>query len=549
MLRNWLSIASLYWHTIRFLKAIQIFHRLVLPFKKLFRVRIPEVGVRIRSGEWSEVARREPTLLGPTEFYFLGVSGDLSIIGWDGVEREKLWRYHQHYFDDLNARNTSDRRSWHDNLLTLWVKDNPVGIGAGWEAYPTSIRIVNWIKWSLSGNRLSSSCVNSLAVQCQWLSQMLEYHLLGNHLLANAKALIFGGLFFDGKDAERWRMKGFRILNCQLKEQVLPDGGHFELSPMYHSILVEDVLDILNVLTVYTENQDIKLVRELRSISERMLIWLSDMLHPDGEISFFNDAAFGMSSSPTELFSYAERLGICAKRLNRPKSVWLKESGYARLGFDTAVAILDVGQIGPDYLPGHAHADNLSFELSVHGERVLVNSGTSCYGNSAERLRQRGTSAHNTVVVRNENSSEVWGGFRVARRARSFIKKIELSKDQSEVICCHDGYTRLRPEVLHSRTWKMDGTSMIVLDKLNHAFECSLAKFFVHPSARVFLDEYQRSGEIVLRNGEVVTFRVLRGVPVVELSTWHPGFGVTLPSRCIVIRLVDGESQVRWAWK
>ncbi|MEN9780004.1 MAG: hypothetical protein RL014_1152 [Pseudomonadota bacterium] len=92
------------------------------------------------------------------------------------------------------------------------------------------------------------------------------------------------------------------------------------------------------------------------------------------------------------------------------------DSGYVRLDNGPAVALLDVAPVGPDYLPGHAHADTLSFELSVGAQRVLVNSGTSCYGSSAERLRQRGTAAHNTVVVNGQDSSEVWGGFRVARR-------------------------------------------------------------------------------------------------------------------------------------
>ena len=83
------------------------------------------------------------------------------------------------------------------------------------------------------------------------------------------------------------------------------------------------------------------------------------------------------------------------------------------------MALLDVAPVGPDYLPGHAHADTLSFELSLFGQRVLVNSGTSQYEAGPERSRQRGTAAHNTVIVDGHDSSEVWAGFRVARRASS----------------------------------------------------------------------------------------------------------------------------------
>ena len=46
---------------------------------------------------------------------------------------------------------------------------------------------------------------------------------------------------------------------------------------------------------------------------------------------------------------------------------------------------MDVALIGPNYQPGHAHADVLSFELSLFGQRLLVNIGTSEY-----RLTQSG---------------------------------------------------------------------------------------------------------------------------------------------------------------
>ena len=70
---------------------------------------------------------------------------------------------------------------------------------------------------------------------------------MGNHLFANAKALIFSGLFFDGEEAKSWYLKGFNILKRELAEQILPDGGNFELSPMYHIIFLEDLLDLVNI--------------------------------------------------------------------------------------------------------------------------------------------------------------------------------------------------------------------------------------------------------------------------------------------------------------
>src|SRR5690606_28910828 len=124
------------------------------------------------------------------------------------------------------------------------------------------------------------------------------------------------------------------------------------------------------------------------------------------------------------------------------------ESGYVRIEGACAVVFLDVGRVGPDYLPGHAHADTLSFEMSIGRRRVIVNSGTSVYGVSVERERQRGTAAHNTVVVDGENSSEVWSGFRVARRARPVDLSIKTGNGVV-VECGHDGYYRLPGRPMH----------------------------------------------------------------------------------------------------
>ena len=140
------------------------------------------------------------------------------------------------------------------------------------------------------------------------------------------------------------------------------------------------------------------------------------MRHPDGEIPFFNDAAFGIAPAPGAVDDYADRLGFAAG----PKPGDLSDlsaSGYARLARGDAVLLLDAAPVGPDYLPAHAHADTLSFELSLFGRRVIVNSGTSVYGGGPERRRQRGTAAHSTVAIEGTDSSEVWG--RISRRAAS----------------------------------------------------------------------------------------------------------------------------------
>jgi uncharacterized heparinase superfamily protein len=184
-----------------------------------------------------------------------------------------------------------------------------------------------------------------------------------------------------------------------------------------------------------------------------MLGWMRGMTHPDGGIGFFNDSAFGVAPSFSDLDGYAQRLGLTVPGVDSQGLAHLADSGFIRVSQGGAVALLDVGEIGPDYLPGHAHADTLSFELSLFGYRCIVNSGISCYGDGAERLRQRGTAAHSTVEIDGENSSEVWGGFRVARRARPFGLSAEQADEAILVACSHDGYKRLKGKPVHTRRW------------------------------------------------------------------------------------------------
>ena len=159
---------------------------------------------------------------------------------------------------------------------------------------------------------------------------------------------------------------------------------------MYHSIFLEDLLDLVNIHHTFNKET----ISGVEDKIPLMLYWLKSMCHPDGGISFFNDTAFGVAPSLDELLDYAKRLSI--KNISEKVKTleYLKDSGYIRVERENLVAMLDVANIGPDYIPGHGHADVLSFELSLFGKRVIVNSGTSIYGTSSERHKQRSTLSH-----------------------------------------------------------------------------------------------------------------------------------------------------------
>jgi uncharacterized heparinase superfamily protein len=531
-----------WWNTVRWLRPRQLYGRVWFHAYHPRPDLRPAATPRFVTGRWLTPAPRTPSLIGPELVSLLGETRDISAPrAWDAAEVPRLWRYHLHYFDDLNALDAACRESWHDALIQRWIAENPPGRGTGWEPYPASRRIVSWIKWALGGGPLPHAALDSLAAQTRWLAKRLEWHLLGNHLWSNAKALIFAGSFFSGREADAWRAQGARILAAQLPEQVLPDGGHFELSPMYHALALEDVLDLVNAARAWPGRVPGPLVAALSRVCPAMLHWLECLCHPDGAIALFNDSAFDVAPAPAELFAYAERLGLGPAR--RPAALeHLEASGYVRVERGPFLLLCDVGHIGPDYLPGHAHADSLSFELSAFGERWLVNSGCSTYDRGPERLRQRGTGAHNTVLVDGRDSSEVYSSFRVARRARPFGVSVHQGPSDVSICGAHDGYVA-GGGPLHRRRLVIDESSIEVEDQLEGPYHRAEARLHLHPA--VFAEELGSGALRLSRGGRALRLHAESAALTLAATTWHPGFNQSQPSQVVVARFTGPAARCR----
>jgi uncharacterized heparinase superfamily protein len=534
-----------FYHTVRYLRPQQIGYRVWYRLRRPGPDQGPASPVRPVARTWTVPASRPASMTGANRFFFLNEERTITTAAdWNNPDWPKLWLYNLHYFDDLNAVDAVDRRAWHLDLIRRWIAGNPPVSGNGWEPYPISLRLVNWIKWTLAGNELPAEAVQSLAVQARHLRYRLEYHLLGNHLFANAKALVFAGLFFNGPDADWWYRKGLNLLWKQVSEQILQDGGHFERSPMYHAIILEDLLDLINIMQAHGREVPAQWVDAVNG----MITWLKGMIHPDGEIVLFNDAAFGIAPAPRELFAYAYRLGFCIPDSPGSGVTYFDRTGYARVELGEAVAFLDLAPIGPEYLPGHAHADTLTFELSLFGRRVMVDSGTSCYGVSGERLRQRGTAAHNTVAVDGADSSEVWNGFRVARRACPRDLAINESPGEIRVACAHDGYRRLPGRPVHAREWLFREHSLRITDRIGGGFARAEGRFHFHPGMKVAQEAGAAEGSVAFSDGRTMHFTAAGGKCRVEETTFHPEFGLSLPNSCLVVEFESPEVAITFSW-
>lgn len=450
----------------------------------IWRRLLPAAGAPVRIP--SSVARRAGVRLLPrpcsstrdqdaVAFSFVGqtLTFEHGAIDWHPAEVTRLWRYNLHYFEYL--RDEARPRAVRDHFIDDWIANNPLGTEDAWEPYTASLRIVNWTDYFFrtdGGRALKPAWIRSLYQQALWLERNIEYHILANHYLKNAVAMLFAGGFFAGSDGERWLALGIKILREEAEEQMLADGGHYERSPMYHAIVCQDFLDAVNLLSASGIEVRAEVIRLFENKAEAGVQYLLDILHPDGEIPLFNDAAFDIAPRPADLVAYAERITGRTVRLPQqgPALIEKRETGYYGLRSGGDFFIVDCGPIGPDYQPGHGHCDTLSFELSIDGRRVVVDSGTYGYENDELRAYLRSTAAHNTVKVEATEQSELWSTFRAGRRARPIEARIACDPSGDIVFTgVHDGYRHLHQRVMHERTLRCStaDSTWRVTDKLS----------------------------------------------------------------------------------
>lgn len=469
------STFLLYFNTIRFLKLRQICYQIwyrVLPHPNPPRntdsQHSEKVVFSVLSFESGILAR--PSFTDNT-FRFIGLEHHFTgEIDWDFRAHGRLWTYNLNYFDFLLQPGMTKETGL--KLMKSWIRQIQPG-SAGMEPYPLSVRGINWIQFISLHGVDDQEIIKNLFFQYNKLMKRVEYHLMGNHLLENGFSLLFAGFFFNDT---QFLKKGERILQNELQEQILKDGGHFELSPMYHQLILHRVLDSIN-LAMNNPLLPCSIGELLRSSAERMLFWLRSITWKDSEIPMLNDSSPRIAPTTDQLSGYAGRLGIGARSGMR-----LNDSGYRK--FETAyyVLLVDVGQIGPAYIPGHSHADALSFELRISGRPFLVDTGTSTYENSEIRRYERSTRAHNTVLVGETDQSEVWGSHRVGKRAGVTI----LGEDQSSVHASHDGYRTMK--VIHSRRFLAQPGNIVIEDHLEGKHRTSgVALFHFHHEIKALL--------------------------------------------------------------
>ncbi len=455
----------------------------------------------------------------------------------------RLWCYNLHYFDYLQSPDLSTAIKI--QLIKDWIENNPIGSPTAWEPYTASLRIVNWVKFLERARHLegiSEVIIKSLGLQTHWLYNHLELHILANHLFKNIKALIFSGHFLEGKVTKKWLSIGEKLLLREIKEQVLSDGGHFERSPMYHNIFLEDLLDLINIGSNSGAHCAYKELLEATAL--KAALFTRDIRLTDDEIPLFNDSALSIAANSDQLLQYAEN--ILQTNLfdyqSYPQVLEFSHSGFYVLGDHSMKLIIDCGETGPRYQPGHTHCDTLSYELSVGKQRFIVDTGTFDYEPGIRRKYDRSTAAHNTVMIEQEEQSELWGLFRVARRASPFAVSYQKDPGGKTIFNGkHDGYSRLKGNIIHSREVIFyPDVGWSIKDLLEGKEENRVENFIhIHPdlSTRVIGDGV----DLLDKNAQCVATIKLKTNCLYDISksVYHPEFGLELENEVIRMHIKE----------
>ena len=394
---------------------------------------------------------------------------------WDVAERTQLWNFNLHYFEFLMAyvkayQETHERKYLKaiETCIDGWIENNPVSRGGnGWAAYTISLRIVYWFSclFCLSDeldSTFKERMIASLYEQYIYLANHLERDLLANHYFENLKALILCSIAFSDKKMLEKALQEFRR---QCKEQILPDGMHFELSPMYHKIILEALLRVAVALRSANKADN-----RIESCIQSMLDVAYTFEEGLERIPLFNDGGNNVAKSLDSLLNTAnKRFGLTPEYKNQ-----LHDSGYYLYKWNDWKLIVDAGATGPKYNAGHAHCDAMSFELFYQGKPVVANCGTYAY-QCKERAFFRSTAAHNTVMIEGVEQSQCWSNFRVG--TESEIVKIHAAKDQIDIQMRDQKKTIINRTISFSDNEIREANNLI---SYLHLLDCKYQVFFDH---------------------------------------------------------------------
>ena len=437
-------------------------------------------------------------------------------------------------------------------ILASWMESNPYPQGVNWTSgIELSTRIANLV-WGLSTliGRPISKVEAELINRFVWLHGKhlyrypSKYSSNNNHAIAEAFALFLIGVYFSELDeAKKWFSFGKKVLDREAARQILPDGGSYEYTTTYLSI----VFDFFLFYKLVCEKNHIEYARIVNDRLEQSCEFIDSLMDRNGNMPNIGDqdsavlVNFGIDNhenfksilntgavlfkrpefrqenfpDPKTLILVEDRIksnGILPTKNNGLGCKLFENSGLAVIRKTTKgkefVFVGNAMPLGMPPLYAHGHLDALSFTLSIDGLEIFIDPGTYLYHSGGKWRRYfRSTAAHNTVRINETDMTPQLGDFMFGRPYKITENSLNEKDGRAVWQAGHDAYTRLKEIVWHTRRVTVDSKDGVfhIEDMLKGKGNYLAEQYFhFHPACQV-----TRNGEGIKIERESVMIRLM----------------------------------------
>ncbi len=462
---------------------------------------------------------------------------------WRPVGASQRWLEAMHGFEwlrDLAALNSAEARAHGRRLTAQWIEHCGEWDEITWRPDVLGKRLVAWLNHSgllLAEARRegAEALLGSLSEQARHLGRVVTSGPDGSPRIAAIKGLLYAALCLPGGALAQ----ALGLLEQELDRQILADGGHAGRSPAIQLDVFCDLVELRGLLAAARKPPS----EALRTAIDRMAPMVRFFRHGDGGLALFN----GSTEQDPTLMDKALALGEAGGKA--PSSA--PHSGFERLLARGTLVITDVG--APTALSAaFAHGGTLSFEMSVDGQRMIVNCGAHTGGDDGWRDAMRATAAHSTAVVDDSNMLEHLDDGSLGRRPKRVISNRLEDGGNIWIEASHDGY-RERFGLTHRRRLYLtaDGDDLRgedILSGVGGATRFTI-RFHLHPNVKASLTADGSGALLRLPSGEGWRMHSSGAALVIADSVYLGRAGEQ--SRCEQIVLSGpikgGANTVKWA--
>ncbi len=448
-----------------------------------------------------------------------------------------------------------------ERVLAAWLSANPKppsrpGKGPAWMVANAGTRELNWLVHApliLSGNdkALRARTLGALVETARWLDKNVGR---AEDMLAQVAGwcgIVAAGLLLP--DGRPRRLYGEAGLIRALGELVGDDGGVLSRSPLGQ---VEAIALLTKLRACYQATRRDP-PAALESILNLLVPPLLALTHGDGSLGSWQGA---WAVDASDLAALIAASGVRTRPLRD-----IRQWGYQRVVAQKSILQFDAA---PPPLARHARtgsASTLAFELSHHGQRLIVNcGGAACAGGLVPiRLEQglRATAAHSTLVLDDVNSTAVLMGGKIGTGVTEVevdrrILQADKSSGATRLEASHDGYAA-RYGLIHRRILILrdDGTELRGEDLLvpvgskGKRGKVGFAiRFHLGLGIELGLSDDRQGVGLALPDGSYWQFRSGGSEVTIEESIWADGQGRPQPVQQLVLQGLVSRGGGNFAW-